>query len=37
MRKEERLRVVGVAQGDVAVGVHDVMVVQDVVRCYEIF
>ena len=37
MRKEERVRVVRVAQGDVAVGVHDLMVVEDVVCGDEVF
>lgn len=37
VREEERVGVVGVAQGDVAVGVDDAVVVEDVVCCYEIF
>ena len=37
MGHEEGVRVIGVAHGDVAVGVDDVVVVEDVVCCYEIF
>ena len=37
MGEEECVRVVGVAEGDVTVGVYDAVVVEDVVSCYEIF
>lgn len=37
MRKEECLRIFRVAQRDVAVGVDEMMVVKNVVCCYEIF
>ena len=35
--EEEGVRVVGVAEGDVAIGVYDAVVVEDVVGGYEIF
>lgn len=31
------MRIFGIAHGDVAISVHDLMVVEDVVCCYEIF
>ena len=37
MGHEEGVRVVGVAHGDVAVGVDDMVVVEDVVCCYKLF
>lgn len=37
VREVEGARVGGVAEGDVAVGVEDVLVVEDVVGGYEIF
>lgn len=37
MGEEECVGVFGVAEGDVAVGVCDAVVVEDVVGCYEIF
>ena len=37
MREEEGVGIVGVAQGDVAVGVQDAVVVEDVAGCDEVF
>ena len=37
MGEEECVRVIRVAEGDVAVGVYNAVVVEDVVGCYEIF
>ena len=36
VRKKESVWVAGIAQGYVAVGIEDVVVVEDVVGCYEI-
>ena len=37
VRKKKSVWVGGIAQGYVAVGIEDVVVVEDVVGCYEIF
>ena len=37
VRKKKCVRVGGIAQGYVAVGIEDVVVVEYVVGCYEIF